>query len=99
VHSLPNRGVIDEVATRGSFSAINRDRYILSVTARAGNPVSHKYVVKKKKKEVKSLLTRVINLDSRFSQGAKTEEVICTKHVFQRTVTGNIYELLLFTSR
>jgi hypothetical protein len=43
--------------------------------------------------------TALINLDSHFSQAIKTEEVsICIKLVFQGTITGYSFKLLLFIS-
>jgi hypothetical protein len=47
-HSLPNRGVIHEMAARGSFNITNRNRYFVFMTTTITTtecPVSHKYVV------------------------------------------------------
>jgi hypothetical protein len=94
---LAFRRTFYQIATCSSFSIISHYRYIVFMTGTTEYPISQKYILAKGNK---TLLAFSVNLGSRFSQGAKTEgRFICMKHVFQGTVTGYVYELLLFTSR
>jgi len=85
VHILPNRGATVEMATRSSFSVINSDRCFVFMAATAENPVY----------EAKPSLLCLINLDSRFSQTAKAEEV----HLHKEPSHRYVCELLMFPSR
>jgi hypothetical protein len=86
-HSLPNRGVTDEMTNHISFSVIIRDLHFVFMTATAENPVSRKL----SQKEAKPLLLCLINLDSCFSQAAKTEEV----YLYQSRVSRNRHSVWL----
>ena len=50
--------VIDEMATRSSFSTIKRARYFDFIAANAENPVSHKYDVANGSSTFKACLTK-----------------------------------------
>jgi hypothetical protein len=95
VHSLANHSVIDEMATHRSFSTINHNWYFVFRKAEAESPVLHKYVATK---VGKTLLLCLINLDSHLLQAIELRKFIYIRHIFQGTITGYAYELLLFTS-
>jgi hypothetical protein len=58
-HSLPNRDVNDEMATRNSFSIINGDRYFVFMIVIAENPGMHKYIVTKESRTFTALSSKL----------------------------------------
>jgi len=68
-HGLQSRGVIGEMKGHSSFCIIKSDLCWVFVRTVAENPV-----LRKRKKE-KTFLFCPVNMDSRFSQAVKTDEV------------------------
>jgi hypothetical protein len=89
---LPNCGVSDEMATHSSFPIINHDQYFVFMAATAENTILHKCVATEGCKTSNALSDKLDH-----SQ-LKLRMFICITHVFERTITGYVYELLLFTS-
>lgn len=58
-HGVPNPDIADEMATHTFFSLMNCNRYFVSMTATAENPVSYEYIVGNGRNPVISLYYRL----------------------------------------
>ena len=73
---LSNLGVIDEIATRNSFSTSNQAQYFNFNAANAENPALHKYDVANDNSTFKALSEKLLYSELRFSQNKpEIEEV------------------------